>query len=332
MHKSAVALALLSVLLAASLSAQAPARFNLVMPHGGGRLVVPSGPNWVPVAYQMEADDARITFTFEDHRQDITLRATLFPNDDGTAEACRDLTLTLLLNRLHNEGAVYDMRQGFRSVNGGTTIVTTSFLIATTGVNPGSQRNVYAFAAGPHTCAELHLTRSDATPATDPAFQTELDHMQFDPEYSPTSQDFNAIASAFYETRRDFRTAAVYYRRALETLPFSTTALDQRRTLTDQLAMSYAVYGDIKNSYNVNEAAIQQDPDYPFYYYNLACIDAELHNPLDAKRHLQQAFDRRRFALPSEPLPDPVLDTSLQKLQSDRTFWNWLRTLSSKNY
>jgi tetratricopeptide (TPR) repeat protein len=114
-------------------------------------------------------------------------------------------------------------------------------------------------------------------------------------------------------------------------LPFSPTTINQRRTLTDQLAMSYAVYGDIKDSYNVNEDAIQQDPTYPYYYYNLACIDAELHNPLDARRHLQQAFERRSNALPGEPLPDPVLDTSLQKLQSDRAFWNFVRTLSTRN-
>jgi tetratricopeptide (TPR) repeat protein len=332
MRTIVAALALLSATTFVPLIAQTPAQFNLVLPHGGSRLVVPSGANWVPVSYSMEDTDARITFSFEDHRQDITLHATLFPNDDGTPEACRDLTLVMLLDRLRNQGALRELHEGFRSVNGGDVIVTESFLIRTTGVNPGSQRNVYAFAAGPHTCAEVHLVKSDNTPASAPTFQNELDRMQFNPDYSPTAQDYNNIATSFFETHRDFRAAATYYRRALETLAFSPSTLDQRRALTDQLAMSYAIYGDVKNSYNVNENAIQQDPNYPYYYYNLACVDAELHNPLDAKRHLQQAFDRRSNALPGEPLPDPVLDTSLQKLQSDRAFWNWVRTLSSKNY
>jgi tetratricopeptide (TPR) repeat protein len=326
-----IAVALLAVCLAAPLAAQNVSQVSLVLPHGDGRLIVPSGPAWVPVSYKLEDSGSRVIFTFADHLHEVTMEASVFPNDDGTADACRDLSLTLLLTSLHNQGTIKDERQGSRMVNGGVSIATESFLIATTGINPGSQRNVYAFAAGPHICAELHLSQSGATPASDPLFQNEIDRMRFDAEYSPTSQDFNTIASSFYDTMRDFRAAAVFYRRALETLPMSPGTLNQRRALTDQLAMSYAIYGDVKNSYNVNEDAILQDPDYPYYYYNLACVDAELHNPLDARRHLELAFARRGNALPGESLPDPLTDTSIQKLQSNKAFWLWLKSFSAKN-
>jgi tetratricopeptide (TPR) repeat protein len=325
-----IAAAFLSVSLAAPLAAQNASQLNLVMPHGEGRLVVPSGPAWFPVSYKLEDSGSRVTFVFADHLHEVTLEASVFPNDDGSADACRDLTLTLLLTSLHNQGTIKDERQGIRNVSG-VSIATESFLIATTGVNPGSQQNVYAFAAGPHVCAELHLSQSGKTSATDPLFQNEIDRLRFDPDYSPTWQDFNTIASYFYDTMRDFRAAAVFYRRALETLPISPGTLNQRRALTDQLAMSYAIYGDYKNSYNVNEDAILQDPSYPYYYYNLACVDAELHNPLDARRHLEMAFARRGNALPGEPLPDPLNDTSIQKLQSNRIFWLWLKSFTAKN-
>jgi tetratricopeptide (TPR) repeat protein len=330
-----IAVALLSVSLAAPqaapLGAQNTAQVSLVLPHGDGRLIVPSGPAWVPVSYKLEDSGSRLTFTFADHLREVTLEASVFPNDDGSADACRELTLTLLLANLHSQGAIKDERKGVRTLSGGLTLATESFLIATTGVNPGSQQNVYAFAAGPHTCAELHLTQAGSTPASDPLFQNEIDHLRFEPDYGPTWQDFNTIASSFYDTMRDFRAAAVFYRRALETLPSSPATLNQRRTMTDQLAMSYAIYGDVKNSYNVNEDAILQDPTYPYYYYNLACVDAELHNPLDARRHLELAFARRGNALPGEPLPNPLTDTSIQKLQSNRVFWLWLKSFIAKN-
>ena len=143
--------------------------------------------------------------------------------------------------------------------------------------------------------------------------------------------DYGSIASAFFDAH-DPQSAALYYEPALATLPDTGIAgysgLTMRRVLTDQLSMSYAIYGDVKSSYDINEQAITLDPTYPYYYYNLACVDAELHNPLDARRHLEAAFARRTNVLPGEQLPDPIHDTSLQKIAYDKQFWKFVESLS----
>ena len=62
------------------------------------------------------------------------------------------------------------------------------------------------------------------------------------------------------------------------------------------------------------------DPDYPLYYYNLACADAEQGKAADAKLHLQQAFDRKANTIPVEKLPDPTQDDSILKLKINKEF------------
>ena len=80
----------------------------------------------------------------------------------------------------------------------------------------------------------------------------------------------------------------------------------------------------------VNEAAIAKDPEYPMYYFNLSCADAEAGDPGAARTHLQQAFDRRPHTLESETFPDPTTDDSLQKLRKDEAFWSLAQQISQQ--
>lgn len=314
--------------LATPLPAQQPGPINLVMVNGDGRLIVPSSPSWVPTSYQLLDGGYRTTIVFEDHRNDLTLEASIFPNDDGTPEACRDMVVPALLKDLATHTTLSHQSYGSRRTASGDILATDTFLVSASGLGRMNQQNVFAFAAGPHTCAELHITQSEYVPASAPLFDAELDHMRFEPNYTPTSQDYATLGGFFYDTTRSYRAAAAFYRRALDTLPNTPATRNTRRSLTDQLSMSYAIYGDDKSSYDVNEQAIALDPTYAFYYYNLACVDAEMHNPIDARRHLEEAFLRRNNVLPGEQLPDPVHDTSLQKIAYDKKFWAFVESLS----
>jgi hypothetical protein len=73
--------------------------------------------------------------------------------------------------------------------------------------------------------------------------------------------------------------------------------------------------------------AVQKDPTYPLYYYNLACADAEQGDATNAKLHLQQAFDRRANVIKGEAMPDPTKDDSILKLKKDNDFWIFVQTL-----
>jgi len=94
--------------------------------------------------------------------------------------------------------------------------------------------------------------------------------------------------------------------------------------------MSYGMAGDLKRSRAINESAIQQDPTYPLYYYNLACADAEAGDVTAARTHLQQANDRRNNVLNGETFPDPSKDSSILKLKKDKDFWQFVQSLHTR--
>ncbi len=150
--------------------------------------------------------------------------------------------------------------------------------------------------------------------------------IKFDPNRTP---DFFAkfrYATVLFD-HRQVAAAAPVYESALTLVSTVDDATKWRRVATDQASMSYGMAGDLKHSREINEAAIRQDPNYPLYYYNLACGDAESGDASGARNHLQQAFDRRANTLKGETLPDPAKDDSILKLKSDKDFWSFVQSL-----
>jgi tetratricopeptide (TPR) repeat protein len=104
--------------------------------------------------------------------------------------------------------------------------------------------------------------------------------------------------------------------------------LPQRRVATDNMGMALGMSGEVDAARKVFLDAVKKDPDYPLYYFNLACADAEQGDAANARIHLQQAFDRRANTIQGEKLPDPTKDDSILKLKDDKTFWAFVETLS----
>src|ERR1700691_6550284 len=75
------------------------------------------------------------------------------------------------------------------------------------------------------------------------------------------------------------------------------------------------------------EKGIAEDPDYPMYYYNLACADAEEKNLSDARKHLIEAYARKANVNVGESMPDPTKDDSFLPYQSNKDFWTFLSGL-----
>jgi hypothetical protein len=67
--------------------------------------------------------------------------------------------------------------------------------------------------------------------------------------------------------------------------------------------------------------------DYPMYYYNLACADAEENKLADARSHLQQAFALKANVLRGESMPDPTKDDSFLPYRTNQEFWSFLQSL-----
>jgi len=317
------------VVLNASVLAQQPKQFNFVTPTTTGRVLVPPAPNWVPSQLSLYDDGTRPVVAFKDKTTDMVLSIILFPNDTGkpTAASCRDAAIDPILQNISHTATVKNQKRDVRVNSDGTTMATASYLIAAMSDMPVRQQNAFGFYGDAHTCAEVHVSKANFKPEDQKLLDDQLGRFIFDANYVPTSLDFGTIASIFYNGLKDYPSAAVYYQRALDTVPTPEPMPGYRRLITDQLSMSYGLSGDLKHSRAVNEAAILRDPDYPLYYYNLACADAEQGNAADAQAHLRQAFERKSNTLPGEHLPDPATDDSILKLKKNKEFWAFVQTL-----
>jgi tetratricopeptide (TPR) repeat protein len=84
--------------------------------------------------------------------------------------------------------------------------------------------------------------------------------------------------------------------------------------------MSYGITGDLQKAKETFDYGVSKDPEYPLFYYNLACTYAEMDDATEAKDYLKKAFDHKANALPGENMPDPRKDDSFQKLMKDKEF------------
>jgi tetratricopeptide (TPR) repeat protein len=125
--------------------------------------------------------------------------------------------------------------------------------------------------------------------------------------------------SIFYQER--FRDSIPDYEKARDLeLKSAHLELVNRRILNDQLGMAYGLSGRIEDAKKHFQTAITADPDYPLYYYNLACAEAELGDLDGALANLKQASDHRANFLPGESLPDPREDDSFKKYKGNPKF------------
>jgi tetratricopeptide (TPR) repeat protein len=180
------------------------------------------------------------------------------------------------------------------------------------------------FAADGDLCADIMLSAESAT-KLGPG-QILLDTLRFEPKRKP---DFDAAfryAQVIFD-HQDYAGAAPYFERAIPLATSVPEAQKWQRIATDQAVMAYGMAGDLKRSRATAEAAIARDPDYPLYYYNLACADAESGDTVKARTHLQQAFDRRANTIKGEKLPDPSKDDSILKLKNNKAFWAFVQSL-----
>ena len=77
--------------------------------------------------------------------------------------------------------------------------------------------------------------------------------------------------SALY-LRGDYKKAIGPYQKALD-LEKQKRTLEQNlwRVLVDNLGMSYGISGNLKIAKETFEYGISEDPEYPMFYYNMAC-------------------------------------------------------------
>ena len=177
-------------------------------------------------------------------------------------------------------------------------------------------------------CGDLEIYGNDVNVINDPNLKKVWESYRFDPNYSPQFKDASLYAEILYQNHM-YQAAAPVFEQALMKLEVNEgeDQLMWRRVTTDQAGMAYGLAGNLPKARAIFEAAIAKDPQYPMYYYNLACTDAEEKKLADAREHLQQAFARKANVIRGETMPDPTKDDSFLPFRDNKEFWAFVESL-----
>ena len=191
---------------------------------------------------------------------------------------------------------------------------------------------VRGFVATGDVCGDLAIYSSKPLSVHDADLNAIFSSYKFDEDYVPSSSDVFRYAQTLFQTQM-FQAAAPMFESALAKLtddsaPWPSVKI-AKRVITDQAGMSYGIAGKLDKARAIFEKAIAQDPDYPMYYYNLACADAGEKKLGDARVHLKAAFERKANIIPGETMPDPTKDDSFLPYQKDKEFWAFLERLQA---
>jgi len=136
---------------------------------------------------------------------------------------------------------------------------------------------------------------------------------------------------SYYYMKHDFEKAIGPYQKALD-LEREKRTLDKTiwKVLVDNLGMAYGITGDLDKAKEVFAYGISKDPDYPLFYYNMACTYGEKKNMDKAIEYLKLAFDRRENIISGEEMPNPATDSSFKGFVKNEKFRAALKELKPK--
>ena len=186
--------------------------------------------------------------------------------------------------------------------------------------------SVRGFVAAGDICGDLEFYSEVAISPEDADLKRILESYRLDTSYSPKFNDVFVYGEILYRNGQ-YKAAAPILEQALTLLSDDQSQQTMRRVATDDAGMAYGISGDTPKARSIFESAIAKDPDYPMYYYNLACADAQEKKLADARMHLQKAFALKGNMLPGEAFPDPSKDDSFLPYRHDKDFWNFIENL-----
>jgi len=185
---------------------------------------------------------------------------------------------------------------------------------------PAQQINLNAYLAEGEYWIDVHLAKTGYETGAPNPLRPILNGVRINKSYAPTVADRCDYGNIYYRSKK-FGKAIPQYEKALD-LEKQRPSLDRthRIVLVDQLGMAYGISGDLAKSKQLYEWAVTQEPEYPMFYYNLACTFAEMNNQKKAIENLRMAHRYKGNSLPGESVPDPRTDSSFAKYLADPSF------------
>jgi tetratricopeptide (TPR) repeat protein len=183
-----------------------------------------------------------------------------------------------------------------------------------------NQKHLHAFLTKGNYWVHLHLSKILFKAGDEELFQPILSSVKINDSYTPTVSDLFQFGNLSF-LRKDFQGAIPYYQKALELEKHrKSLGREERILLFDQLGMSYGLSGDLIKAKETYEWAITQEPEYPMFFYNLACTYAEMNKMDEALHNLRLAYKYKRNVLPGQTFPDPKADSSFKKYVNNKIF------------
>lgn len=228
---------------------------------------------------------------------------------DGDSTACRGF----YMNRMKN-GTIKRSAESTYDKNG---FAVYDYMIEEYQGYKINQRNLNIYMSVSGTWIDVHISKVNYAKSDDAAINSFIDSLAIT---SKTSGDFYSYGS-YYFYRDNYRLAAKYYEKALE-LEHQKRLLSKEDyyILIDNLGMAYGIAGDYSNSERVFLFGITVDPQYPMFYYNLACCYAEKGDTEKFLLNLENSLKYRKNMIKGEKFPDPEKDNSFKNYINNERF------------
>jgi tetratricopeptide (TPR) repeat protein len=183
-----------------------------------------------------------------------------------------------------------------------------------------NQKNLNAYLAESGYWIDIHLSKVGYEASDKQLFDDILRKVQKIQGYKPDSFMLFNYGNLYYQ-QKNYPSAIPYYEKAValetgeRTLPRVFWII-----MVDQLGMSHGISGNTERAIETYNAALLKEPEYPLFYYNLACAYAESNDLGGAIENLKTAYKYRKNLLPGEKIPNPRTDPSFQRFLNDDAF------------
>lgn len=177
---------------------------------------------------------------------------------------------------------------------------------------------------------DIHMSKVKFTENDMALFKEILASVKFIEKYKPTRTDCFRYGSKFF-LAQDYKNAITWYQRFYDMEQAERQAdIAFWRVAVDNLGMSYGITGNVRKSREIYDAAIAKDPEYPSFYYNLACGYAEEENFDKAMVNLEKAIKFQDNLIAGDAFPDPMKDSSFKKYVNNEKFKNIVKKIKKK--
>lgn len=188
------------------------------------------------------------------------------------------------------------------------------------GVTDLNMKNIYSYRFREDMCITLHLSKVKFSSGDQRFFDRFFENTRLIDDYEQTSYDYWLYGSHFYKNGK-YEASTKYYQLSLD-LEKDHQELTEHYwlVLVDNLAIAYGISGSIDSSIQVLEYGISLKPEYPMFYYNLACGYAEINDIEQMLANLTLSYKYKKNMIAGESLPNPVDDPSFTRFLGNKRF------------